>query len=85
MRFLIRDSLKEPLTEELQALMPATQARGQELVEQGIQEALYVADDQSTVWVVWNCESQAAVEEIHQTFPLHKYLNTEVTLLSDQL
>ncbi len=84
MRFLIKNTWKEPPTEKVQALIPAEQARGKELTEQGIQEALYVAADQSGAWLVWNCESQDAVEELHQTLPLHEHLNTEITLLSDE-
>jgi len=83
MRFMIKANLKEPPTEEVLALVPAEQARSQELADQGIREALYVAADQSVVWYIWNCESQDVLEEIHKTLPLHDYLNTEITLLSD--
>jgi len=83
MRFIIKTTFKEPPTEEVMALIPAEQARAKELAEQGVHEALYVAADLSSAWAVWNCESQAVLEEIHKTLPLHKYLNSEITVLSD--
>ena len=81
MRFLLQNTWKEPPTEEVQALIPAELARTKELAEQGISEALYVAADRSGAWEVWNCESQAAAEELKETMPLHPYLKTEITLL----
>ena len=83
MHFLIKSGLKAPPTEEVMALFPAEQAKGQELAEQGIQEAVYLAADQSCAWLIWNCESRDALEEIHKTLPLHDYLNAEITMLSD--
>jgi muconolactone delta-isomerase len=83
MRFLIKNSFKEPPTEEVQALIPAELARTKELAEQGISEAMYVAADRSGAWEVWNCGSEEALKEIKKTLPLHKYLNIEITLLQD--
>ena len=83
MRFLIRNTWKEPPTEEVQALIPAELARVKELAEQGISEVLYVAADRSGAWEVWNCESEEALVEIKKTLPLHKYLNIKITLLQD--
>ena len=83
MRFLIKNTFKARPTEEVIALIPAEQAKVKELAEQGIHEAIYVAADQSVAWMVWNCESEAAIEEIHKTLPLHDYLAIEVTLLAD--
>ena len=83
MQFLIKSSLKAPPTEEVIALFPAEQAKGQELAEQGIQEAVYMAADQSCAWLIWNCESRDALDEIHKTLPLYEYLQAEITPLSD--
>ena len=66
MRFLAKNTWKEPPTEEVQALIPAELARTKELAEQGISEALYVAADRSGAWQVWNCESEEALEEIRK-------------------
>ena len=84
MRFLIKSTFKAPPTEEVLALIPVEQAMLTELAEQGIHEASYVAADLSNAWAVWNCESQAALEETHKTLPLHEYLNIDITLLSDE-
>ena len=83
MRFLLKSTFKTPPTEEVLALIPVEQAILKELAEQGIYEASYVAADLSNAWAIWNCESQAAVEEIHETLPLHDYLTIDITLLSD--
>ena len=82
MRFLVKSNLKAPPTEAVIALFPAEQARGQELDEQGIREALYSAADMSAAWQVLSCDSQEALEEILRSLPLHDYLNLEVTALA---
>ncbi len=84
MRFLVKDSFRERPTEEVMALVPAEQARVKELTEQGVIEALYLAADMSVVWIIWNCESQADLEEVHKTLPLHAYLDCDITLLADR-
>jgi len=85
MRFLVKDSFKAPPTAEVQALIPSEQASVKELTEQGLIEVVYVAADLSSVWGIWNCESQAALEEAHKTLPLHKYLTSEITVLSEEM
>ena len=84
MRFLLKKTFKAPPTEEVLALIPIEEARAKELAEQGLLEALYVAADLSNAWAVWNCGSQAALEETHATLPLHDYLNIDITLLADE-
>ena len=85
MRFLTRETFKAPPTEEVRALIPAEMAKVKELTEQGLVAAVYVAADQSGAWMVWNVDSQAALEEAHNTLPLHPYLNSEITLLSEAM
>ena len=85
MRFLVKETFKALPTAEVQALIPAETARGKELREQGLVEAVYLAADQSGAWVVWNVDSQAALEESHKTLPLHAYMTSEITLLADEL
>jgi muconolactone delta-isomerase len=85
MRFLTKETFKAPPTAEVQALIPAEQAKVKELTEQGMIEALYVAADQSSAWMVWNVDSQAALEETHNTLPLHPHLNSEITVLSEEM
>ena len=86
MRFLTRETFKAPPTAEVQALIPAEIAKAKELTEQGLIAAVYVAADQSGAWMVWNVDSQAALEETHNTLPLHPYMNSEIiTVLSEEM
>ena len=82
MRFMITFTWKEPPNEEVMALMPAEEARGKELGEQGIAEAPEIAADMSMIWVVWNCSSQDQVQELLETLPLYKYLNIAIVELA---
>ena len=85
MRFLTKETWKAPPTAEVKALIPAEQARVKELTEQGMIEALYVSADQSGAWMVWNVDSQAALEESHNSLPLHPHMNSEITVLSEDM
>ena len=85
MRFLIKETFKAPPTAEVQALIPAEQARVKELTEQGLIAAVYVAADQSGAWAVWNVDSEAALEEAHNTLPLHPHMNSEITVLAEEM
>ncbi|HET6596795.1 MAG TPA: muconolactone Delta-isomerase family protein [Anaerolineales bacterium] len=77
-------TLNGPTSEEVMALLPSEQRRGVELAEQGIREAVYVAEDRSAVWTVWNCDSQEALEELTKTLPLYEFWNIESTRLADE-
>jgi len=70
MRFLTKETFKAPPTAEVQALMPAEIAKVKELTEQGMIEAVYVAAD---------------LDEAHNTLPLHPYINSEITVLSEEM
>ena len=85
MRFLTKETFKAPPTAEVQALIPAEIAKVKELTEQGLIFAVYMAADLSSVWVVWDVDSQAALEETHTTLPLHPYMNSEITLLAEEM
>ena len=52
MRFMTRETFKEPPTEEVKSILPAEIARVKELKQQGLIEAFYVAADQSGAWVI---------------------------------
>ena len=56
-----------------------------ELTEQGLVETAYVAADQTGAWLVWNVDSQAALEETRSTLPIHPYMNTEITVLAEAM
>ena len=83
MRFLTRETFSAPATEEVMELIPAEQAKIAELVGQGVVEAAYEAADNSAMYLIWNSESQAGLEEAHKTLPLHGFLRSEITLLVD--
>ena len=83
MCFMLKATWKQPLDETMMALLPAEEARADELAQQGIMEALYLPADQSGAWTVWRCESQNEVQEIVQTLPLYHFLNFEITPLED--
>lgn len=84
MRFLGKESFSAPPTNEVLELIPAEQAKIKELAAQGVVEAAYAAADGSAMWIVWNSESQADVEEVHKTLPLHDYLQSDITILTDE-
>ncbi len=85
MRFLTKETFKAPPTAEVQALLPAEIAKVKELTEQGLIAAVYVAADQSGAWIVWNVDSQAALEETYNTLPLHPHMNSEITVLAEEM
>lgn len=85
MRFLIEETFKEPPTAEVQAIIPAEQARVKELTEQGLVAAVYIAADQSRAWAVWNVDSEAALEEAHDSLPLHPHMNSDITELAEEM
>lgn len=81
MRFMLTATWKQPLDETMMALLPAEEARADELAEQGVLEALYLPADQSGAWTVWQCESLDEVQEVAQTLPLYEYLNIDISAL----
>ncbi len=83
MRFMLKATWKQPLNATMMALLPAEEARADELAAQGILEALYLPADQSGAWTVWRCESYNQVQEIAQTLPLYNFLDLEITPLED--
>lgn len=83
MRFLVTNTPKEEPTEEVKALIPAELERTKELSQEGLVEAFYVRADMRGAWLVWNVESEEALEELHKTLPLHPYIDQEIALLRD--
>ena len=84
MRFMLTFTWKKPPDEEIMAHMPAEEARGKELVEQGIAETAEIAADQSKYWVVWNCQSEDEVRETLRTLPMYEFVNIAVAPLAEQ-
>ncbi len=77
MRFLTKETFKAAPTPEVQALMPAEMAKVKELTDQGILETVYTAADMSAAWLVWNVESEEALNEAHNSLPLHPFMDSE--------
>ena len=84
MRFLTKESFKAQPTAEVAALIPAEQAKVKELAQQGVVEAAYAAADKSAMWLIWNCASREALEDLHKTLPMHDYLASDITLLAEK-
>ncbi len=78
MRFLTKETWKQPPNEEIKALMPAEVEQAKKLSDQGVIEATYMASDLTSGWLVWDVDSQVALEKAHNTLPLHPYMNSEV-------
>ena len=83
MHFMLTATWKQPFNETIMALLPAEEARAEELAEQGIMEALYLPADQSGAWTVWRCESHSQARKIARTLPLYKFMNFAITPLDD--
>jgi muconolactone delta-isomerase len=62
---------------EIPALIPAERARVKELMDEGKMETLYIAADQSKVWLVMQGANQAEVEEAVASLPLHRFMTAE--------
>lgn len=64
--------------EEFAALRPAQAAKARELMEQGIIQYLFLAEDNSGGWAIYNRESREEVLAILEQLPLRKYMNNNV-------
>jgi muconolactone delta-isomerase len=82
MKFMVESTIKQAHTEETLALIPAEQARGQELDAQGVRHALYLAADFTKGWQVLEADSEAALDAIMQSFPLYAFADHRVTPLA---
>ncbi len=80
MRFMVVCNFNRP-SPEIQELVPAERVRVKALMEQGKLETLYIAANQSKVWLVAKGESQSEVEEMVASLPLHKFMEAEIVPL----
>lgn len=83
MRFLVETAFTQAPTPEMLALIPAESARGVELDQQGVRQALYVAADQSRAWQVLTGLTESEVNDVLASFPLHSYVSHTITPLAD--
>jgi muconolactone delta-isomerase len=69
---------------EIERRVPEEQMRVRELQQQGMLKALYIpegAGAPANLWVVFEVGSQAAVQQVLESLPLHPYMRAEVTPL----
>jgi muconolactone delta-isomerase len=83
MKFLVESWFEQMPTPEVLALIPAEVAHGQQFDAQGSRLALYVAQDQSRAWQLYQADSAQAVQSIVASFPLYPHLATKITPLAD--
>lgn len=82
MKFMVESTIKHAHTEETLALIPAEQARGQELDAQGVRHALYLAADYTKGWQVLEADSEAMLNAILESFPLYQFADHRITPLA---
>ena len=85
MTFLVETQFKAPPTPEILALIPQEIAHGKMLDAEGVRLHLFVAADQSRAWQIYRVGSPADLEAIIAGFPLHPYLNTTITAISEAI
>jgi muconolactone delta-isomerase len=84
MQFMASISLDTARRGEVEQLLPAEQARVRELQQEGVLDALYVPDGSGApvgLWVVFNGDSQDAIQSVIQTLPLYPYMQLDLTPL----
>jgi muconolactone delta-isomerase len=83
MKFLVESWFAQAPPPEVLALIPAEVAHGRQFDMQGARLALYIAQDQSRAWQLYQADSVDAVQRIVASFPLHPYLATKITPLAE--
>lgn len=83
MKYLVETSFKMMPTPEMLALIPAEMAHGKALDAQGLRQWLLIAADQSKAWQLFSTPSLEATQALVAAFPLHPYVNTQITPIAD--
>jgi muconolactone delta-isomerase len=83
MRFMVRFVHRDPGSEEVLSLIPAERDRVRELSAEGTLEALYLAADRSSGWIVMSGSSLEQVEEALASLPLYPHLSIELTAIQE--
>ncbi len=81
-RWMLTLSFKEPPTPEVIALIPAEQARVREMLAEGSLETLYIAADNSHVWLVMKGDTAEDVKAAYATLPMHAFFDPQLTPLN---
>ena len=69
---------------EIERRVPEEQARVRELQQQGVLKALYIPDGAgapANLWVIFEGDSQAAVQQALESLPLYPYMRVELAPL----
>lgn len=85
MTFLVESQFTAPPTPEILALIPQEIAHGKALDAEGVRLHLFVAADQSRAWQIYRLDSPADLAAILAAFPLHPYVSTTITPLSEEI
>jgi muconolactone delta-isomerase len=84
MQFMASITLDSTRRAEIERVLPAEQARVRDLQQQGVLKALYLPDGAgppANLWVVFDGESRAAVQQVLEDLPLYPYMRLELTPL----
>jgi muconolactone delta-isomerase len=84
MRFIVHLKIEPSTTkQEITELLPAEQARVEELKEQGILETFYLSHTMMDVWGIYTGDSLDTVQAAVESLPFYKFMTAEYTELFD--
>lgn len=78
-RWLITISFNQKPNDEMLSLIPAEQAHVRELMSQGLLETIYIASDNSKVWLVMHGETTQEIDQALTLFPMYRYFEPTIT------
>ena len=82
MKFMVSIQFRSEDQAKITPLVPQEQARGKELMEQGVLEVLYSSSDNSHYWLLMKSASRDQLQMYLESFPLYSYYRQlEVTAL----
>jgi muconolactone delta-isomerase len=84
MQFMASISFDPADRAEIERRVPEEQTRVRELQQQGLLQALYIpagAGAPPNVWVIFEHDSQAAVQQALESLPLYPYMRVELAPL----
>ena len=84
MQFMASISFDPADRAEIERRVPEEQTRVRELQQQGVLTALYIPDGAgapANLWVIFEGDSQAAVQQALESLPLYPYMRVELAPL----
>lgn len=82
-KFINAFTWNQPPNEEFASLRPAQAAKAKDLMEQSIIQYLFLAEDNSGGWAIYNVSSRDEVLSILEQLPLKKFMNNNVKELQN--